>query len=91
MILFRVGNENCQPLESGLLFFSAHDPPGCGSLITRWLSLKEAPSFLIGLEAGDIIFSKRALAFFVRLTILVLWESLRERIETSEFHLAEPR
>ena len=53
--------------------------------------MKEAPSFLIGLEAGDIIFSKRALAFFVRLTILVLWESLRERIETSEFHLAEPR
>jgi hypothetical protein len=41
-IPFRVGNENCQPLESGLFFFSAHDPPGCGSLITR--RLRRAPA-----------------------------------------------
>jgi hypothetical protein len=67
------------------LFFSARDPPSFGSLITRWLSLKEAPSFLIGLEPGDTSFSKRALASFVRVTIL---DELEPGITNGEIRLA---
>jgi hypothetical protein len=60
--VFRVGNENCQPFKFGFFFFSPHDPPGSCPLITRWLSLKEAPRIFVGLESGDIVFIKFAFA-----------------------------
>jgi hypothetical protein len=41
-VVFRVGNENCQPFKFGFFFFSAHDSPGGCPLINPVAELERS-------------------------------------------------